>query len=133
VRRSALLLALVVIPLAGCGGAAHRARTITFETAGAFPTATIVGKYSVRGCAKDAREIVHQARLYYLHSTTAPGPADLYFYDMRFAYAHFQADACTSAQLGKALRRGLTPRERAFLLGNVSGDLHRAFAAALAG
>lgn len=131
-RRAVVLLLPLVLAACGAAKPTSTGRTVTFQTAGAFPTATIVGKYSVRGCAKDAREIVHQARLYYLHSTSAPGPADLYFYDMRFAYAHFQADVCTSAQLGKALRRGLTAQERTFLLGNVSGDLHRAFAAALA-
>ncbi len=131
-RRTLLLLLPLVLVACGATAAKPAGRTLTFQTAGAFPTATIVGRYSARGCTKDADEIAHQARLYYLHSTTAPGPADLYFYDMRFAYAHFQADACTSAQLGKALRAGLTAPQRTFLLGNVSGELHAAFHAALA-
>ena len=118
--------------LAGCGGSASRTgRTVTFTTAGAFPTETIVGHYSVRACASDVGPIVRNARLYYLHSTSAPGPADLYFYDLRFAYAHFEADDCTTAQLGEALSSGLSERERTFLLRNVSGDLERAFRAAL--
>lgn len=124
---------LVALVAAGCGGAkaARSGHTVTFKTAGSFPTATIVGRYSVSGCAHDARVIVHDARLYYAHSTTAPGPADLYYYDMRFDFAHFQADDCTSAQLGTALVRGLTPRQRRFLLRNVASNLHRAFTAAL--
>lgn len=124
---------LVALVAAGCGGAkaARTGHTVTFKTAGAFPPATIVGRYSVPGCAHDAGAIVHDAQLYYAHSTTAPGPADLYYYDMRFDFAHSQADDCTSAQLGTALARGLTRRQRRFLLRNVANNLHRAFAAAL--
>jgi hypothetical protein len=128
--RWALFLLLPLV-LAACGGATSTGRTVTFETAGAFPPETITGTYSATGCASDARQIAQNARLYYLHSTSAPGPADLYFYDMRFAYAHFDADACTPAQLGAALRRGLTARQRTFLLHNVSSDLRGAFDAAL--
>jgi hypothetical protein len=51
---------------------------------------------------------------------------------MRRSYAHFEADACTSKELGDAMKRGLTPRQRTFLLRNVASDLHRAFQAALA-
>jgi hypothetical protein len=79
----------------------------------------------------DARTLVDDARLYYAHSTGAPGPADLYYYDMRFAYAHFEADNCTSKELGGAMKRGLTARQRAFLLHNVASDLYRAFHSAL--
>ena len=132
--RLLLLFALVPLTLAACGSAAQTARTgrtVTFETAGTFPPATITGTYSTRGCLDDAREIVHNARLYYVHSTSAPGPADLYYYDLRFAYAHFDADACTSSQLGDALKRGLTARQRAFLLHNVASDLLGPFRAAL--
>jgi len=127
------LLLLLAVVAAGCGrGAASRTgHTITFQTAGAFPTATIVGTYSVRGCTHDARVLVRDARTYYLHSTGAPGPADLYYYDMRFAYAHFQADGCTSGQLGAAMISGLTARQRTFLLGNVASNLRRAFRDAL--
>lgn len=121
---------LVALVAAGCGGAraARTGHTVTFVTGGAFPTATIVGRYSAAGCAHDARAIVHDAQLYYAHSTTAPGPADLYYYDMRFDVAHLQADDCTSAQLGAALARGLTRRQRGFLLRNVASNLRRAFA-----
>jgi hypothetical protein len=129
--RRGLLLILPFV-LAACGGtAAHTGRTVTFETAGTFPPATITGTYSAAGCAKDARTVVADARQYYTHSTTAPSPADLYFYDMRFAYAHFEADGCASAQLGTALRHGLTARQRTFILDNVSSDLERPFRAAL--
>lgn len=130
--RTLVLVALVLL-LAACGGggAARTGRTVTFDTAGAFPTETIVGHYSARGCASDGQTIVHNARLYYLHSTSAPGPADLYFYDMRFAYAHFEADDCTPMQLGQALERGLTARQRTFLLRNLGGQLRDAFREAL--
>jgi hypothetical protein len=125
------LLVLLPLALAACGGGARSGRTVTFQTAGTFPPITITGTYTAAGCASDGREIARQAHLYYLHSTTAPGPADLYFYDMRFAYAHFQADDCTSAELGRALERGLTARERTFLLANSSSDLAGPFRAAL--
>jgi hypothetical protein len=135
-RRNASLLVLTLLALVtvacGAGGPSHRGRTITFETAGNFQPSTIVGTYSVRGCASDARTLVHDAQLFYAHSTRLPGPADLYYYDLRFAYAHLEADGCTSQQLGEAMRAGLTPRQRAFLLRNVASDLHRAFRAALA-
>jgi hypothetical protein len=127
------LLVALVLAACGAGGPSHKGRTVTFSSAGAFPPSTIVGTYSVRGCAADARTVVKDARLYYVHSTGAPGPADLYYYDLRFAYAHFQADGCTSTGLGEAMRSGLTARQRAFLLHNVASDLHRAFRAALAG
>jgi hypothetical protein len=132
------VLALVLIPLvglvlAGCGsgGPKHTGRTVTFGSAGAFPPSTIVGTYSARGCTHDANTVVENAHLYYVHSTGAPGPADLYYYDMRFAYAHFLADGCTSGELGEALKSGLTARQQAFLLRNVASNLHQAFLEAL--
>jgi hypothetical protein len=131
--RALLPVLLLVLGLAACGGSAasRTGRTVTFVSGGAFPPSTIVGTYSVRGCLADARTLVNDARLYYAHSTGAPGPADLYYYDMRFAYAHFEADNCTSKELGEAMRRGLTARQRAFLLHNVASDLYHAFRAAL--
>jgi hypothetical protein len=127
--------------LAGCGsgskaapppdGPSHRGRTVTFVSGGNFPPTTIVGRYSLAGCRDDARKLVHDARLYYAHSTGLPGPADLYYYDMRFSYAHFQADGCTSRELGEAMKAGLTTRQRTFLLHNVARNLYRAFRAAL--
>jgi len=131
-RRALALAPAVVCAAAGCGGGASRTgRTVTFDTSGVFPTATIVGSYSVRACAADAATLVREARLYYAHSTGAPGPADLYYYDLRFAYAHLQADACTSKELGAAMEGGLTARQRTFLLHNVASNLYRAFRAAL--
>ena len=124
-------IALAVLVLAACGGASHTGRTVTFKGAGTFPPATIAGTYSVSGCRHDSRVIVDNARLFYEHSTTAPGPADLYFYDMRFAYAHFEADGCTSKQLGDALTAGLTPPRRTWLLGHLPSDFRGIFRAAL--
>jgi hypothetical protein len=136
-RRSVSFLVLILlVPLAAaCGGGAKSptGHTVTFVAAGDFPTATIVGQYSVHRCAHDARTVVQDAGLYYRHSTGAPGPADLYYYDLRFAYAHFQADGCTSRQLGEAMRAGLSARQRTFLLHNVASELHQAFQAALSG
>jgi hypothetical protein len=129
-----LALLACVLAAAGCGGGAGAARTghtVTFDTAGAFPTATIVGRYSASGCAHDARLFVADAHLFYAHSTTLPGPADLYFYDMRFDYAHFQADDCTSKQLGEAIAQRLSTPQRTWLVGNLSGYLLRAVHAAL--
>jgi hypothetical protein len=130
-----VLIFLVELVLAGCGsgGPKHTGRTVTFGSAGAFPPSTIVGTYSARGCAHNANTVVENAHLYYVHSTGAPGPADLYYYDMRFAYAHFLADGCTSGELGEALKSGLTARQRTFLLRNVASNLHQAFRAALDG
>jgi hypothetical protein len=116
---------------AGCGSAAHKGRTVTFSGGGAFPPSTIVGTYSAKGCMEDAKIFVGDSRSYYVHSTSGPGPADLYYDDMRLSYAHFEADGCTSKELGDAMERGLTPRQRAFLLDNVASDLRRALAAAL--
>jgi hypothetical protein len=125
------LAVLVALGSAGCGGATPKGRTVTFAGAGSFPPSTIVGNYSVSGCREDAKTLVGDARSYYVHSTTGPGPADLYYYDMRFDLAHFEADGCTSKELGSVVERNLTPRQRAFLLHNVASDLHRAFQAAL--
>jgi hypothetical protein len=130
-RAVRLLALLAALGCAGCGGAAHKGRTVTFAGAGSFPPATIVGNYSARGCMGDAKTLVDDARSYYMHSTSGPGPADLYYDDMRLSYAHFQADECTSEHLGDAMKRGLTPQQRAFLLDNVANDLRRAFHAAL--
>jgi hypothetical protein len=126
------LLVLVVLVSAGCGGGTpDKERTVVFTSAGNFPPETIVGSYSVHSCVADTRALVHEARLYYVHSTVAPGPADLYYYDLRFAYAHFEADGCTSKELGQALESRFTAKQRAFLLHNVAGNLYRAFHAAL--
>jgi len=124
-----LLLIACVLLLAGCGGsgASRTGRTVTFSTAGAFPTLTIVGKYSPSGCARDSNVIVQNARFFYEHSTTEPGPADLYYYDMREGYAHFQADECPSKQLGDAMTRGLTARQRRWLLGNLPSTFEQIF------
>lgn len=133
--RPLLVSLLVGLACAACGGGgtSHTARTVTFVTAGNFPPLTIVGTYSASGCAADSRTVVQDAALYYAHSTGLPGPADLYYYDLREAYAHFQADGCASEELGRQLERRLTPRERTFLLHNVAGDLQQAFDAALKG
>src|SRR5262245_50317244 len=97
----AVALLLVPLALAACGGSARTAaRTITFKTAGAFPTETIVGHYSVQNCSRDAATVTDNARQFYRHSTVGPGPADLYLYEVRFALAHFTADGCASEQLG---------------------------------
>jgi hypothetical protein len=129
-----LVLIACVLLAAGCGGAgsSRTGRTVTFATAGAFPTATIVGHYSAGGCAHDGRLVFADARAFYRHSTTAPGPADLYFYDMRFDYAHFEADGCSSKELGDAMAASLSARQRAWLLGNLPGDFQRIFRAAVA-
>lgn len=75
----------------------------------------------------DATTLVRDSRSYYVHSTTGPGPADLYYDDMRLGYAHFEADGCTSRELGQAMKSGLTQRQQTFLLRNVASDLRRAF------
>jgi hypothetical protein len=130
--RALLLVLLVALVSAACGGGTPRkGRTVTFTTAGNFPPLTITGTYSVHGCEVDTHTVVDDALLYYRHSNGAPGPADLYYYDMRESYAHFEADGCTSAQLGQALKHRLSTRQQAFLLDNVASDLHRAFQAAL--
>jgi len=138
IRARARPIALVLLvglfsAACGAGGPSHRGRTVTFVTAGNFAPLTITGSYSVRGCANDTRTLVQDARLYYVHSTGAPGPADLYYYDLRFAHAHFEADGCTSRELGEAMKTRLTARQRTFLLHNVAGDLQRAFRTALDG
>lgn len=131
-RGKIAFVVVTVAVLAGCGGgSAHHAHVVTFTTAGAFPTATIEGVYSVRNCERDTSVIVANARLFYAHSTGGLGPADLYFYDLRFAYAHFDADGCSPGELGGALATRLTQRQRNWLLGNVSSNLETAFRAAL--
>ncbi|HEY7420533.1 MAG TPA: hypothetical protein VH541_00870 [Gaiellaceae bacterium] len=134
-RRASILMLVLLAPLLGAacggGGTSPTGHTVTFVAGGNFPTATIVGTYSVRGCAADARTLVQDARLYYRHSTGAPGPADLYYYDLREAFAHLEADGCTHKELGEAMKAGLTPSQRTFLLHNVASDLHQAFQAAL--
>jgi hypothetical protein len=119
-----------VLALSACGGASHKGHTITFSGGGAFPPTTIVGRYSAQGCMVDAKTLVDDARLYYAHSTTLPGPADLYYDDMRLDAAHFEADACTTDELADATK-SLSARERRFLLHNLGGDLDRVFRAAL--
>jgi hypothetical protein len=127
----AVLLVALACAACGTGGGSRRGRTVTFITAGNFPQMTITGTYSARGCAADTRTLVQDAALYYAHSTGLPGPADLYYYNLRFAYAHFQADACTRQELGRQMKRRLTARQRAFLLHNVASQLQQAFRAAL--
>ena len=125
------MLAAVAL-LAGCGGASqHAAHVVTFDAAGAFPTVTIEGVYSVHNCERDTSVVVANARLFYVHSTGGIGPADLYFYDLRFAYAHFQADGCSPGELGDALASKLTQRQRNFLIHNLSSNLATAFSDAL--
>ena len=128
-----ILLVGLACAACGSGGTSHAARTITFTTAGNFPPLTIVGAYSASGCASDTRTVVRDAALYYAHSTGLPGPADLYYYDLRESYAHFQADGCASSELGQQMKNRLRTRQRTFLLHNVAGDLQQAFRAALDG
>jgi uncharacterized membrane protein len=133
--RRLVLILLVGLICAACGSGvtSHRAGTVTFTTAGNFPPLTITGTYSVSGCASDTRTVIRNAALYYAHSTGLPGPADLYYYDLRESYAHFQADGCTSSQLGQEMKGRLSARQRTFLLHNVAGDLQQAFRSALDG
>lgn len=127
-----LPLLLLPLALAACGSSAQpRAHTVTFDTAGAFPAATIVGHYSLRNCTHDAATVVDNAREYYRHITGALAPADLYFYETRFAFAHFTADGCTSTQLGTALEHGLTARQQRYLIANLSSNLAQPFQEAL--
>lgn len=135
-RRACILFTVLIVSLvpAACGGMgrAHASRMATVGSYGSFPAETIVGTYSVSGCATDTRTLVRDGRAYYAHSTgKAPAPADLYYFQLRLAYAHFEADGCTSAELGRVMERGLTARQRTFLLNNVASDLYRAFRAAL--
>ena len=130
-RRPLLPALLIAFWCAGCGGGTPKGGTVTFEGGGAFPPSTIVGSYSAAGCMRDAKTLVDDARAYYVHSTAGPGPADLYYDDMRLDFAHFQADGCTSQELGQAMKSGLTKKQQTFLLRNVSSDLRRAFRDAL--
>ncbi len=128
----AILTLAAVGLLAGCGGSSqHAAHVVTFKTAGAFPTATIKGVYSVHNCKRDTGVVVENARLFYDHMTGGIAPADLYFYELRFAYAHFQADGCSPGELGDALASRLTQQQRNFLIRNLSSNLATAFSAAL--
>jgi len=128
----AILMLVAVALRAGCGGASqHAAHVVTFDAAGAFPTVTIQGVYSVHNCERDTNVVVANARLFYVHSTGGIPPADLYFYDLRFAYAHFQADGCSPEELGDALANKLTHLQRNFLIHNLSSNLATAFSAAL--
>lgn len=130
-KRSALFL-LLLLALVGCGSSSRSAaHTVTFKTAGTFPTATIVGHYSAQNCARDAAEVTDNAREFYRHSTGGLGPADAYFYDTRFAYATFTADGCTPEQLGTALAHGLTRRQQQWLIAHLSSNLAVPFRAAL--
>lgn len=130
-RRVVIALALVAL-LAGCGaGSAHHAHVVTFATAGAFPTATIDGVYSVHNCKRDTSVVIANAKLFYAHSNGGIGPADLYFYDLRFGYAHFEADGCSPGELGDSLAASLTQRQRNWLLDNLSSNLATAFRVAL--
>lgn len=131
-----LALLAVVLAAAGCGGgtsgAVRTGHTVTFKTAGTFAPLVIAGKYSVAGCAHDSRVIVQSAQMFYEHSTTAPGPADLYYYDLREGYAHFQADDCTSKQLGDVVMSRLPAAQRTWLLHNLPSTFTRVFRAAIA-
>lgn len=133
--RTAVASVVAVLVLAGCGGSAvreHAGRTVTVGTYAGFPATTIVGTYTPKGCARDAAAVAGDAHQYYMHTAGgAPPPADLYYIDMRADYAHFSADACSPADLGRALRAALTARQRSYLLGNLSSDLLDAFRAAL--
>lgn len=125
----------IVLALAACGGGSgtsHAGRTVTFGAYGGYPATTIVGRYSARGCAQNAAAVTDDALLYFDHTAGgAPPPADLYYHDLRADYAHFEADGCPSADLGRALRRGLTARQQSFLLANLSSDLVHIFRDAL--
>ena len=130
-RRVVIALGAVTA-LVGCGGASqHGAHVVTFATGGAFPTATITGEYSAKNCARDTRVVSSDARQYYAHITGGLSPADLYYYNLRFAYAHFEADGCSPSELGRALERAFTKPERALLFRNLTSSLAAAFRAAL--
>lgn len=131
--RLTVLSVVAVLALAGCRSAPsqHGAHVVTFTTAGTFPPETITGEFTAANCSRDTRAVVSYAREYYAHITGAPAPADLYYYEAHEAYAHFDADGCSRAPLGRALENEFTPRERRLLLRSLPRNLETAFRAAL--
>jgi hypothetical protein len=132
--RPKLLLALAaVVALTGCGSASapHRARVLTFTTAGTFPPETITGEHSAASCSRDTRDVASYAHDYYAHITGGFAPADLYYYELHEAYTHFDADMCSPGPLGRALASKFTQRERKLLLRSLPRNIEAAFRAAL--
>jgi hypothetical protein len=134
-RAAAVIGVFFVFTLAACGGTAHTARagrTVTVPPYGGYPATTIIGSYSAGACRRDAGTVSGDARLYISHSIgAAPAPADLYYIELQQGYLHFQADACDSAGLGAALKRGLHPGQRRWLLRNLPQGLSHALRIAL--
>lgn len=106
----------VAITLAGCGsssphGAVGRA---TVPAYGAFPQDTIsVSPTNPTSptCGADARAFARSSRFFVTRS-----PADTYYMIMREELADFTARRCSPALLGRALERGLTPRQQRALI-----------------
>ena len=105
--------------LAGCGGGSHHG-SVTVPAYGAYPAQTISGSNSPAECAKDARIFARDGLLVLAHSgTNAAYPADLYYMIIREDFTDFQSRRCHPKLLGTELRRRLTEKQRADLLGDL--------------
>ncbi|MGH2935663.1 MAG: hypothetical protein ACRDL2_14290 [Gaiellaceae bacterium] len=113
--------AVVVLALAGCGGSSRpKSRAVTLPGYGGFAAQTITGAYSAPECAKDVRSFAREGLLLVAHvGAAAAYPADLYYMDLRIPFADFVARGCDPADLGRALERRMTPRQRQTLAGNL--------------
>ena len=105
--------------LAGCGGGSRHG-SVTVPAYGAYPEQTISGSHSPAECAKDARMFARDGLLVLAHSgANAAYPADLYYMIIREDFTDFQARRCDPKLLGAELRRRLTEKQRADLLGDL--------------
>jgi hypothetical protein len=118
------ILAAAAALVAGCGGGGRKA-AVTVGAYGSFPAQTVTGAASQAECVHDARIFARDALALLSHSgANAAYPADLYYVILREDFADFEARRCAPKTLGDALRRRLTPRQRAALV----ADLPRAMA-----
>jgi hypothetical protein len=103
--------------LAGCGGGGGGG-TITFSGNDEFRAATETVSHDPVECAKDARIFARDALALLDHAgANAAYPADLYYSIIRGDFADFQARRCDPTLLGAPLRRRLTAKQRAALVG----------------
>ncbi len=125
-RRLSLLLAVLTLQLAGCGGGSH-GHTQTVGAYGSFAATTVAAAPGgPANCRKDGEIFARDAKLFVAHSTTtAAYPADLYYMILREDFADFEARECAPSYLHDPLVHRLSAAERRVLV----ADLPAAMAA----
>jgi hypothetical protein len=124
----------IALTASGCGSTSRSGPDTTRVTVAAYgvtPATTVQGSKAgggTRACRAAARTLAEDAVDLLAHfGPKAAYPADLNYVIIRNDFANLRAHGCDPQLLGRALERGLTPKQRADLI----ADLPRSMGAAV--